>query len=264
MKLSGITVTLGAVFITACASAPPATSPAPASLPGGNPTLPTPATVPVVPPPTIPERHTRSWNFAYAPGTYVYSFRTDATVAPITDTTLKRPAPELNQRATITISAAGDVQVIDPATVTSAACDPNGALATRAQRLIPKIPNHLTVGDKWRDSTMTTGCRGPIPAESTVISNYVVVGDTVIGGSPLLRIQRTDSLSAAGEGADGQHRILISATGSGQADLHFDFSTGRLVSVYGVQNTLLNVTTSGRVTPFLQHVTESISIAGIP
>lgn len=248
----------------ACAPATPVTSPVPANVPASSPTQPVLTPPPVTSPPAVPVKPTGSWNFAYAPGTYVYSFKTTATVAPASDTTSKQLVPELDQRATIIISATGDVKVIDPALITSARCDPNSALTARAQQLIPKIPERLTVGDRWRDSTTTTGCRGSIPAESTAISNYVVVGDTTFGNTSLLHVQRTDSLSANGEGADGQHRILITATGSGQADLFLDFTTGRLAGLQGVQNTLVNVSTSGRLVRFAQHVTESILIVGHP
>lgn len=266
MKLSTIPSVLGMALLMACASAPPATPPAPVDAPStDHPPRAVAPPIGVAPLPPVPVSRTESWTFAYAPGSYVYSFKTDATVAPVTDTTLKQQVPELSQRATITISATGDVQVIDPPPLlTATACDLNGALTARAQQLIPKIPNHLTVGTTWRDSTTTTGCRGSIPAESTVISNYVVVGDTILGSNPLLRIQRTDSLSATGEGADGQHRILISAAGSAQVDLLFDFTAGRLVSLRGVQSTMINVTTSGRSARFVQHVTESVSIVGAP
>lgn len=171
--------------------------------------------------------------------------------------------PELAQKATITVSVSGDEQVIDPAVVVSGSCDSNAALTTRAQQLIPKLPGRFSSGDHWRDSTTTMGCRGLIPAESTVISNYAVIGDTVFANIPAVQIHRVDSLSADGVGADGQHQIIVTANGIGNTDLFIDVTTGRLVGSLGLQTSLVNVTTSGRLAQFIQHVTETVTLAGL-
>lgn len=249
----------------ACVSAPPTTVPAPANNPRVSPAQPepaVPATPVAAPVPVVPTPRSGSWAFTYTPGTYTYIFTTDATIAPISDTTQKRPVPELNESATITISTSGDVQVVDPAPVTSASCDTNAALTVRAQQLIPKLPTRLTAADHWRDSTTTTGCRGMIPAESQVTSDYVVIGDTTFANAAAVQVHRIDSLSAAGEGMEGQHRILVTATGVGVVDLFFDVATGHLIGSHGVQTSLINVTTSGRLEQFIQHVSESVAIMG--
>jgi hypothetical protein len=166
----------------------------------------------------------------------------------------------MNQKATITIAAGGDVQVTDPAAVTTTACDANATLTTRARQLIPTIPAHFAAGDHWRDSTTTDGCRGMIPAESTLISNYTVTGETTFVNMPVVQIHRLDSLSANGEGSEGQHRISVTANGTGNTDLFFDVTTGRLIGSNGLQTSLVNVTTSGRLAQFIQRVTETITL----
>jgi hypothetical protein len=262
MKLSGTASILGVVFMAACVSASPATEPTPANEPAANPAQP--ASQPAPPAPTPPTRISRGgpWRFVYAPGTYAYTIVTDAVIAPVLDTTQKRQAPELNQKATISLSDSGDLQVVDPVPGTTALCDSSSALITRARQLISKLPEQLAVGDRWRDSTTTTGCRGTIPAESTVISNYVVVGDTAFANAVALQIHRTDSLSATGEGSEGQHRIMVAATGTGVMDLFLDTVAGRLLGSRGLQTSLVNITTSGKLTQFIQHVTETATIAG--
>jgi len=262
MKLSGMASLMGAVFMAACVAAPPAIEPTPANKPEVNPTQPKSQPVPVAPAP--PARMSRGgpWSFTYAPGTYAYTIVTDAVIAPALDTIQKRQIPELSQKTTISLSASGDLQVVDPAPGATASCDSSAALITRAQQLIPKLPNQLAVGDRWRDSTTTTGCRGTIPAESTVISNYVVVGDTAFTNAVALQIHRTDSLSATGEGTEGQHRIMVTATGTGVMDLFLDTAAGRLLSSRGLQTTLVSVTTSGKLTQFIQHVTDTATVAG--
>jgi len=263
MKLSGMASILGAALMAACVSAPPATEPTSASKPEVNPAQP--ASQPLPTAPTPPARVPRGgpWSFTYAPGTYTYTIVTDAVIAPALDTTQKRQIPELSQKATISLSASGDLQVVDPVPGTTALCDSSSALIARAQELISKLPNQLAVGDRWRDSTTTTGCRGTIPAESIVISNYVVVGDTAFANAVALQIHRTDSLSATGEGTEGQHRIIVTATGTGVMDLFLDTTAGRLLRSRGLQTSLVNVTTSGKLTQFIQHVTETATLAGV-
>lgn len=250
-----------ALIMMACASASPVVSPSPVNVPATKPTQPAPPLPTALPTPP-PAKLSGSWNFTYAPGTYTYTMQTDGTIAPVSDTTRKQSLPQSHQTATIAISGSGDIQVMDPAPAASPACDPIAALILRAQQLLPRIPNALIAGARWRDSTTTTGCRGLIPAASTVISNYTVTGDTTINSTRVLQIQRADSISATGEGSSGQHRILVTATGTGLSHAFLDPITGRLVMLIGTQSTLVNVTTSGRLERFLQNVTESISLAG--
>jgi hypothetical protein len=264
MRLSGTVGLLGAGLIMACASVQPTIVPEPVNEPGANAAQPAPTapTVPTAAPTSsVPVPRSGSWTFAYVPGTYAYTVTTNAIVEPVTDTTQKRQIPASNQTATIAISAAGDVEVVNPVAVTSASCDSNAAITARAQQLIPKLPSHLVAGDRWRDSTTTTGCRGMIPAESKVISDYVVIGDTSFANVPAVQIHRTDLLSVNGEGTEGQHRIFVTATGTGVADLFFNIAAGQFVGSRSLQTTLVNVTTSGRSTRFIQHVTESVAVS---
>ncbi len=260
-----LTAVLTITGVTACATTPvtpatPASAPASAPSPRGAPPQPTP--VPPVAATLAPRAG--SWTFSYAPGTYTYSVSTDAVVATFPDTMQKRQLPQLAQKTTITVSASGEEQVVEPVAVSGMPCDSSTALLARALQLIPKLPSHFSAGDRWRDSTTTSGCRGKIPAEATVISNYQVIGDTVVAGSHAVQIHRADSLSASGEGADGQHRIIIAAMGTGDTNIYFDVTSGRLIASHGLQNTLVNVTASGRTTQFVQRVTEVVALAGTP
>ena len=78
-----------------------------------------------------------------------------------------------------------------------------------------------------------------------------------------VQIHRADSVSANGEGADGQHRIIIAAKGTGDTDLYFDVTSGRLIESRGVQNSVVSVTTSGTTTQFTQRVTENVGLTGV-
>ncbi len=123
MKPNAISVLLCAIVATsttlACAPAPVTPAPEPANAPRPAPPQPTPVS-PVAGVQIVPSSRTGSWNFGYAPGTYTYDVTTDAVVAPLADTTQKRQFPETHRKATITLSANGDVQVVDPVAVSAA------------------------------------------------------------------------------------------------------------------------------------------------
>lgn len=251
---------LAVAFVAAACASNPAPTPSPS--PDQRP----PSTAPVVPPITPAPAAIRggAWAFSYAPGTYTYTIVTDAVVAPLTDTTQKRAAPTSPERASITVSADGAVQVISPQPGATGACDATAAALTRAQQLIPTLPAHVTGGESWSDSTTTDGCRGSVPATSHVVHTYTVLGDTVLTGANALHVHRDDVISATGEGAEGQHRVLISATGTGSAELFFDVSTGRFLGSDGVQNSTVDVNTSGRITRFAQRVSQRVALTSSP
>lgn len=192
---------------------------------------------------------------------------TEGTVAPLSDTTQKRavPAvPALPERATVVVGPSGTVQVVQPTVDSNGACDIASATVTRAQQLIPALPAHMTAGESWTDSTTTDGCRGSVPATSHVTRTYTVLSDTTFAGITALHVHRIDVINASGEGAEGQHRVLLSASGNGSAELFFDVSTGRFLGSEGVQNSVVDVNTSGRITRFLQRVAEHVRLASTP
>lgn len=146
--------------------------------------------------------------------------------------------------------------------------------------MITTLPPHITGGESWSDSTTTDGCRGSIPATSHVAHTYTVLGDTVLATvltgatapttapvtapTTALHVHRDDVIAATGEGAEGQHRVLVSATGTGSAELFFDVATGRFLGSDGVQNSSVDINTSGRVTRFVQHVAQHVALIGSP
>jgi hypothetical protein len=101
-----------------------------------------------------------------------------------------------------------------------------------------------------------------IPATTQAISNYVVGNDTLFANTYAIHITRIDTLSASGEGAEGQHRISMGATGTAVADLYVNPSTGQFLGSHSLQTALISITTSGRLTQFLQHVAEFIALKG--
>jgi hypothetical protein len=252
----GLAMGVGACTVTrlpAPGSAPAPESPAPqpaASVPASTPTPTTPVQV----------RGGGPWRFTPAAGTYTYTLVTEAQIAPATDTTQLRSVPVMTQQVIVNVTPAGDVQLVDPPAPTSGACDAAAVLATRAQALVPRIPAALTVGATWNDSTTADGCRGPIPSTTRTLRTYTVIGDTTYAGVPALQIHRADVIDAHGQGAEGQHDVTLSATGTGTVELFFDTTSGRFLGSDGTQTTAVDVGASGRTTRFIQHVHEHATL----
>lgn len=249
----------------ACASSgvsAPAPVPAPAAQPAPSGMPPAAPTAPVTVTPAL--RAGGPWSWTPTAGNYNYVITTEATLAPDSGGAARALSPT-NQHAVITVSASGDVQAVDPpAPQAGAACDTNAALATRAQELIPHLPQSLAVGATWTDSSTTSGCRGPIPATTHVQSGFVVVGDTVLRGVHAVQVHRADTLAANGEGASGQHRIHLQATGTAATELFFDPAAGRFIGSDRTQVSAVAVTTSGRTARFEQRVREHVELVATP
>ena len=253
-------VAAASVLTVACTVTRIPSTPAPAP----QPATPAPSRAPVTVP-SAPQtaRGGGPWQFAPAAGTYSYVVVTDGQIQR-TDSagTPPRALPATTQRITLGIFSTGDVQLVDPpAPASGAPCDAAAALATRARELIPRLPATLTAGATWTDSSTVDGCSGTIPTTTRTESRYTVVGDTTIGGITALQIHRADTLSAKGDGTQGQHRIALSATGTASTEIFVDPATGHFVGIDETQQTTVDITTSGRTQRFLQNVHERATLA---
>lgn len=246
------------VGTTACTVTRIPSAPAPTP----QPATPAPSRAPTPTASTLASRGGGPWQFAPSAGTYSYVIVTDGQLQRIDSAAPAHALPATTQRITIRIFSTGDVQLVDPpAPASGAPCDQAAALATRARELIPRLPTTLTAGATWTDSSTVDGCRGAIPATTHTESRYTVVGDTTVGGLPALQVHRTDSLSAKGDGTQGQHRITFSAAGTASTEIYVDPATGHFLSTDETQEITVDVTTSGRTQRFLQHVHERATLA---
>jgi hypothetical protein len=104
---------------------------------------------------------------------------------------------------------------------------------------------------------MTTElCSGGIPV--TAISNrtYQVLGEGVIGSTPVILLERHDRSSSTGEGSSGQHRVSIQADAVGSGQVAIDRVTGILVDDLSTYSTSITIRSSGRIQKFTQAVKE--------
>jgi len=199
------------------------------------------------------------WTFNHATGQFTYAIETDAQVAQLPDSSVFRPIPQTTHHVTIDWTDSG-VVVLDPPTPTSLKCDSSAALYTRASSLIVPLPEQLSAGMTWADSSTTNGCRGSIPTTTTLLRRFVVIGDTTYHDLPVVLIMRSDTIVAKGEGNEGPHRIVLGAHGNGSTALYYDVATGRFMGSQGSQLTQVDITTSGRTSQFLQRIEERVTL----
>ena len=207
--------------------------------------------------------HSGPWQFTYTSGTYTYVITTAAQVTALSDTNNKRTLQTASKKAMVSVSQDGEVAIVSSSALTpdsSTICDTVGALTILKHQLVPKLPRLLVANSTWYDSTNVTVCLGLVPSQANITEQYVVLGDTTYGGVSALRVQRSDSITANGEGKIGQHRLLLAATGNGTTELYFDPTAGKLLGSVGTQGMKLDITTSGQTNHFTQYVTQHTTL----
>jgi hypothetical protein len=91
--------------------------------------------------------------------------------------------------------------------------------------------------------------------------SYTVVGQTSYENATVLVIQRTDSIHGEGEGAQQQHRLMLTANGTGQATYYIDTATGHVAHLIVNQDVDLTVSASGKANYFKQNVRQEFTLA---
>ena len=143
-------------------------------------------------------------------------------------------------------------------------CDSSTILAQHIKQFFPKIPQQLTVDSTWSDSTVTNDCHAFIPTTSVVTAKYTVLGDTTYDTLSALHLRRSHTFTTKGEGNKGQHRIFLTAVGTGTTDLYLNTADGQLLSAFRTDwMTNINVTTSGRTERFSQHAVEHMVLTKV-
>jgi hypothetical protein len=259
---------------------------------------PTPAPTSPVPQPTAPTlSSTGSWNFKYSPGSLSYQI-TRSAVVERADTTDQRelttnsshellvlePSEQgvgftatVDSSTTTTQGLIGPVQaaqlpiqlsgllapdslIINAQTVDS--CSPvHTVLVTDLHNLLVKLPAVLTPGMVWTDSVNIQGCQSGIPTLSHILRSYLVSGEVMLEGRPVVLVLRTDSTQARGEGGLQQHRVLINTVGSGTAAYYLSPTTGQVAQLTLNQTLDLGVTTTARTFHFKQSSKQEFRLA---
>ncbi len=247
-----------------------------------SPSLPNPAPIPSAAGP---------WTFNYAPGAIAYQVSRTAGIESQSDSGSHREISTNTTHELLTLALAGDTihfaAVIDTSSTTTQGtigpiqsvplpvqlsgsfigdsliissdsvaekCNPiNSALSADLHNLLVRFPIQLSQGSSWRDSVELTTCQGMIPTTAHIARSYIVLGETMYQGEPVILVQRTDSIRAQGEGAQQQHRVTLDASGTGNAIYYMSPKDGRVVRINAGQNLDLAITTSGRIHRFKQN-----------
>ncbi len=147
-------------------------------------------------------------------------------------------------------------------TVNSDKCNPvSSAIVSDLHNLLTRFPAPLSRGLVWQDSVSATGCQAAIPTTSRITRSYVVSGESIYEGRPILVVQRTDTIQAQGEGAQRQHPVKLSAAGTGNAIYYLDTRDGHVVRLTADQELILTVTTSSKAYQFKQSSRQDFRLA---
>lgn len=113
-----------------------------------------------------------------------------------------------------------------PDSLCMTALDP---IISATRELFVRLPERLTSGAGWQDTTQTTSCRGRIPITTTTIATYTVLGEQAVGGRALIAIGRATTISLAGGGEQHSRSATVQGTGTGTGTLLFDPASAALV-----------------------------------
>jgi hypothetical protein len=252
-----------------------------------------PASAPIVPPTTT------TWNFNFASGLLAYRVSRSAAVTEQTAPQGRREISTNSTYESLTLQPAGDtiaftavvdtfstttqgtispeqpvslpvqlsgVRVGDSITISTdsltQSCNPAAsALVTDLHNLLPRLPTLLTLSTSWRDSTDLIGCQGSIPTRSRVLHSYRVLGENTYEGVRVVLVQRSDTIHAEGEGAQQQHRLTLTANGTGTTVYYLDVATGRIMHLSIGQDLDLSITASGKTSNFRQTTKQEFALA---
>lgn len=120
------------------------------------------------------------------------------------------------------------------------------------------VPQEITVGKDWQDSTTNLVCSGSLPVLVSVIRKFKIIGETTVDGIAALKLERTEKSVTSGEGSQGQHQISLKGTGMGTGQIYIDASTGLLLGLTATSRSELLITSSGRSQNFTQTTEENV------
>ena len=140
-------------------------------------------------------------------------------------------------------------------------CDrPEAAAADLARDLLVRVPESLSIGDRWRDSLVTLVCRGGVPI--TVRTSIESTLEGTADNDRTLRIRRVLTVRMEGSNRMPWRQTEIDGTGQGTQELLLDLATGVLVSLEGASTLTLRVTNgSMRDQARVQQVQQSVVIS---
>lgn len=121
-----------------------------------------------------------------------------------------------------------------------------GALAL-VRDVLWRVPTTVSVGDRWRDSTVQLVCRSSLPLVVRTTSEYVVTDTVRQSAGVLLVITRTSQMRVEGKTTSPWRLIDVNGTGQGTHEARVAVISGAVREVRGTSTLTLQVT--DRTTP---------------
>jgi hypothetical protein len=146
-------------------------------------------------------------------------------------------------------------------------CDrPESGALSLVRDLLIRVPASLTVGARWRDSTVALVCRANLPMVVRTIADYVVT-DTAHTREDgvLLVIRRTSNARVEGKLQAPWRSVEVTGLGTGTLDAQVSVRSGAVRRVQSTSTLILTAT--DRTSPSSvrsQQVTQRVTLTGVP
>lgn len=256
------------------------------------------ASSPPLPEPIIQPTNRGPWTFSYRSDTLRYQVNRTATIEGQGDSTPHREISTNTTHEILSLVVLGDtvrytavvdsfstasqglIGTIQPATspvrvsgivdslglnmdstATDEQCNPvQSSLESDVRNLLISLPPQLSSSASWRDSTITTACLGSVPAKAIIIRRFIVVGATSYGDESVVAVERTDTISAQGEGRQLQHQLHIEINGTGSATYYISTEQNRLVHLATSEDLFFVVRSASRTDRLRESAKEEFAL----
>jgi hypothetical protein len=132
-----------------------------------------------------------------------------------------------------------------------------GALAA-VRETLPRVPAGAAPGARWRDTTVSATCAGPVLLVVQTASAY----EAQAGEGGALAVTRRSASTMRGRGAAGVRPVVVAGAGAGEARYLLDPARGTLASAAGETRTALTVTVAGAAQRFTQRARTEVAARG--
>jgi hypothetical protein len=105
-----------------------------------------------------------------------------------------------------------------------------------------RIPTAVTIGERWRDSTVQVVCRSSVPMVVRTSSEYVVSDVERDGDQMILLVRRTSVSRVSGTTSSPWRSVEVTGSGDGSLEARVALSTGAVQRVRGTSTLTLMVT----------------------
>lgn len=122
-----------------------------------------------------------------------------------------------------------------------------GALAA-VRETLPRVPAAAAPGARWRDTTVSATCAGPVLLVVQTASRY----EAAAGEGGALAVVRRSTSTVRGQGAAGVRPVSVAGAGTAETRYLLDPAAGALLSASGESRTALTITVAGAARRFTQ------------